>query len=156
MTTIERNTALAALTGPEGYEAAKECPQGHLVRNAVINQLCKKCYLEHVTHRPFRARRSDEVDDHPEWRIQSVPKDFSRPGVLEPLAVPLLEKWAEPDHTGYGWEVSYVHETWYSIEYYEARVAGGPTQGYGKGTTSEIALGEALLDAVGCGLEEKR
>lgn len=29
MTNTERNTALAEIFGPEGYEAATECPQGH-------------------------------------------------------------------------------------------------------------------------------
>lgn len=186
MTDAERNAALAALFGGEGYEAAKTCPQGHENWVAVEHSdyddhdeyvddigyqagaLCLTCmtldqelmrgvptdnaYYRYDKARNLRHKFHDDWPWHPEFRIQSAPKDFSVPGVLEPLARKLLARWSpDPEVRLYQW-----------MHYF---VPAGPLQGHdvsilvaelhedmanvadGTGPTYEIALGEALLGA---------
>ena len=166
MTNDERNTALAALIGAEGYEAARECPQGHEMfdenmdpRENHIGDLCYYCSGINSENELWYPERAEEFAAHPEWRIQSVPKDFTVPGVLEPLAEQLLEKWnREPAERYYMWTHTFLpndervtHAV--NISYFpfhpkprRAEFQDTHPAGYGEGMTYEVALGEALLD----------
>lgn len=171
MTDTERNIALAALIGTDGYKAAKTCPQGHKNYHMVYihggsstnweenkpwrtGDLCPTCIIdgtkglqlldledayaiaenkaeEHGTHPEY----------HPEWRIQAVPKDFTQPGVLEPLARKLVAQWEAQRQPVLGWQCEYESRN----DDCAYLVTMG--EGFGYGPTYEIALGEALLSA---------
>ena len=189
MTDTERNTALAALFGPEEYKAAMECSQGHGNIKEVyvednppatewvsgdpwdVGNLCAQCVIKGTPR--FRTLwlggsgpeafelAEMEIEDHasdptwhPEWRIQGVPRDFTVPGVLEPLAEALLSRWS-PDlpFSMYRWSHQFFpvgpergHFVTISIDNMDQSELD--RAGEGGGTTYEIALGEALLDAV--------
>ena len=69
---------------------------------------------------------------HPEWRVRERPKDFTIPGILEPLVRRLLAC-----TTVEGWTMSYGRG------YFAFQVVLGGAIGYGH--SYEEALGEALL-----------
>ena len=164
MTNDERNTALAALIGAEGYEAAEECPNDHMFmdENLVrewpeVGQLCEVCVAD---HRPVGDTATEDVvcdwyieasmhgSDptwHPEWRVQPAPKDFTIPGELEPLARELLTRWHDQNSKYSWWYVLYSpfceDLTPYTVVLFPL------SAGSGSGETFEIALGEAMLDA---------
>ncbi len=160
MTDTERNTALAALFGAEGYEAAKVCPQGHTADEYEIGEICGDCERDtiDVPDSYWAASRLYKTSEwmpewHQEWRIQAVPKDFTVPGVLEPLAESLLSRWS-PDlpFSMYLWSHLFLpvgprkgHFVTISIDNMDQLELD--CAGEGKGPTYEIALGEALLDA---------
>ena len=162
MTNTERNTALAALFGEEGYEVATECPQGHEVEECEIGEICPHCDWDtEVVPIPdsyWEASRLCKAAEwmphwHPEWRIQPAPKDFTVPGVLEPLAEALLSRWS-PDlpFSMYRWSHQFFpvgpergHLVTISIDNMDQ--SDLECVGEGTGTTYEIALGEALLSA---------
>ncbi len=101
MTDTERNTALAALFGDDGYEVSTECPQGHDVTDyrLKIGDECPICQHEWINEQSVRL-----VEDFPtaeyrtrmarakyDWwrrmpeekelcRISKVSKDFTLPG----------------------------------------------------------------------------
>ena len=182
MTNAERNAALAALFGGEGYEAAKTCPQGHENWVAVEHSdyddhdeyvkdigyqagtLCLTCitldqklmrgvptdnaYYRYDKARNLRRKSHDDWLWHPEFRIQSAPKDFTVPGVLEPLARKLLARWSEERKDWYSWRSDYGSFSFGSSYPYGVSIMiGNEWEGYGGGTTYEIALGNALLEA---------
>ena len=96
----------------------------------------------------LRKEHQSDPAWHPEWRIPQQPKDFSRVGVLEPLARKLLEQWANVgDYKGYKIEQeSYapyeeILITLYLIHYR----MGSRIIGYGSGYSYEYALADALL-----------
>ena len=147
MINTERNTALAVLFGPEGYGATGKCPQGHgygtMTHKGIRTNICWDCLVHSEVNAKELEAHYDDSTWHPEWRIQSAPKDFTAPGVLEPLARELVARWGEEDGLIYGWDAEYAPE--YEDISYRVELSG-LFRG-GMGATYEIALGEALLDA---------
>lgn len=162
MTDAERNAALAALFGGEGYEAAKECPQGHELEDEKyeIGEICQACDDSQggisVPDSYWAASRLRKAHEwmpgwHQGWRIQPVPKNFTVPGVLEPLAEKLLARWSlNSQHSMYLCTHQFLPPLkWHFVTISTDNIAftefGFATNG--KGPTYEIALGEALLAA---------
>lgn len=156
ITKRQRNAALAKLFGSKGYEPAETCPQGHHfydeeLRNYLPNvgDLCEQCVEDSgpqigptvslsflsFLRRQWEEEASMHREDmawHPEWRVRVRPKDFTVPGILEPLVRRLLAC-----TTVQGWTMSYGRE------YFAYQVVLGGAIGYGH--SYEEALGEALL-----------
>ena len=154
MTNDERNKALAEMIGPAGYENSRYCQQGHrtetniLMHNGEPSDVCARCLPAEYIYEALTAIKDPAW--HPEWRITQQPKDFSRVGVLEPLARKLLEKCAiAGDYAGYGMDQeSYApYEETRAILYVIHYRIGRRNIGYGTGYSYEYALGEALLSA---------
>ena len=99
----------------------------------------------------LRKEHQSDPAWHPEWRIPQQPKDFSRPGVLEPLAVDIIKRWVDrwglnKDKVGYSIEQRSL------APYKEITVClaamspmGDYIIGFGRGASYEEALGEAML-----------
>lgn len=165
MTNIERNTALAEIFGPEGYEAVTACPQGHEnVYGTDVGDFCPDCAkawfvsaLEMVGTTwvemwgEMKAQQ-ENLAWHPEWRFLQIPKDFTVPGVLEPLVA----------HLGYSWihtaipkskdtSVKHLVEVYLGVSssapFFTLRFGKLVPDGDGIGGSYETALGEALLSA---------
>ena len=156
ITKRQRNAALAKLFGSKGYEPAETCPQGHHFydeeyRNFLphVGDLCEQCVedngptaaptgslvLRSLLRKKWGIEASMHRDDmawHPEWRVRVRPKDFTIPGILEPLVRRLLAC-----TTVEGWTMSYDRG------YFAYQVVLGGAIGYGH--SYEEALGEALL-----------
>jgi len=177
MTDTERNTALAALIGPEGYEAAKTCPQGHNEDIAVdpdysigdpvwtedlawgAGVLCLTCIVED-------ARKVHWSDETPEeyLRAQSVrgirqadpswhPEWRIQPTPKDFMVPGVLEPLARELVARWHAE-NHQYGLW--VAHYDPYCEGNPPytvlvlpigKGIGLGDTYEIALGEALLNA---------
>ena len=167
MTDTERNTALAALFGADGYEAATECPQGHEVEECEIGELCPHCDWDTavvpIPDSYWEASRLCKAaewmpDWHQEWRIQPAPRDFTVPGLLEPLAEQLLEKWnTDPEEPYYMWvhyclplneDVTHRVIVYHFFSHPPTHLvfSDGNRVASGEGLSYAIALGEALLN----------
>ena len=155
MTKYEFNEALAEMIGPAGYENSRYCQQGHRTENNILmhngepSDVCARCLPAEYIYEALTA-----IEDpawHPEWRIPQQPKDFSRPGVLEPLAVDIIKRWVDrwglnKDKVGYSIEQRSL------APYKEIAVCmaamspmGDYIIGFGRGASYEEALGEAML-----------
>lgn len=166
-TLSERIATLAEAAGiaPELlWEPAETCPQGHPAPSSThkVGTLCYRCALEGFRSEDLVDGKSYtdyqyqiwqhqyNPDYHPEWRIQPVPKDFTKPGNLEPFAERLLDVWnAETAKKYYVFTHTFFPNAGTATHSVQIADYFGDTTvvGYGEGMSYEVALGEALLDA---------
>ena len=89
---------------------------------------------------------------------RDAPRDFTRPGVLAPLAERLLQQWnADYRDQYYMWTHTFLpleSGTAHAVQIsycpwpYHKNFRDTHSAGYGEGSTYEVALGIALLDAI--------
>lgn len=155
--TIAEEMAVLGFPQELAWEPAKQCPQGHPNDDMPVNQgigkLCRTCEAHWVLLEPdgtssraeeVRARdhelfeRRRDVDWHPEFRIQAVPRDFMKSDVLLAAVDAVCDKY----------DLSWAWKRWrVATMRYQAFLDGAPARAYWC-SWSDVKE-EALADALG-------
>ncbi len=158
--TIAEGMAVLGFPQELAWEPAKQCPQGHANDDMPVNQgigeLCRTCEARWVLLEPdgtagragevrirdrelFEHRR--DVDWHPEFRIQPVPRDFTKSDVLLAAVDAICDKY----------DLSWAWKRWrVATMRYQAFLDGAPESAYwcSWSDVKEEALADALAQAV--------
>lgn len=137
------------------WDPAKKCPQGHLNETDGVGDYCSECMKDwahaHQEHAWTERALSDAIGkimvwirknpaDYEQWRIQAVPKDFTRSEALL-AAVKVF-----CDETGNGWRWQRFMDP---SDGYHGEIYGAPPHAWMHGgDTPEAALRAALSAAI--------